>query len=89
MRILFWGTPEFAVEQRVGIGEQGMNPVVVEGYPLLRERLVELQRLGVEALDASDAFLHESGRVYRDSCHFTGGGNRLLLERVIALVEGE
>jgi hypothetical protein len=81
--------PIHPVEQRVGIGEQGMNPVVVEGYPLLRERLVELQRLGVEALDASDAFLHESGRVYRDSCHFTGGGNRLLLERVIALVEGE
>jgi hypothetical protein len=78
--------PVHPVEQRVGIGAGGLNPAVVSGYPLLRKRLADLQQLGVEALNTSDAFIQEEDRIYRDSCHLTSRGNRLLLERVVALV---
>ncbi len=78
--------PIHPAEQVNGIGEKGMNQEVVLGYPLLRERLGELRGRGVEALDTSDAFQNETRRIYRDSCHLTSDGNRLLLERVAALL---
>ncbi|MAG64185.1 hypothetical protein CMO84_11765 [Candidatus Woesearchaeota archaeon] len=73
-------------ERRVGIGEEGLHPAVVRGYPLLREALSELREAGVEALDACDTFKEVSETIYVDSCHVTQEGNRILANNIARMM---
>ena len=57
-------------ERSKGLPDGIFHEAVVEGYPLLREGIVELRDLGVEALDLSLAFVDMKETLYYDNCHF-------------------
>ena len=73
-------------ERRVGIDDEGLHPIVVRGYPLLREALAELREMGVEALDACSAFKEMPQTIYVDSCHVTQEGNRILARNIARMM---
>jgi len=55
---------------------------VREGYPRLRAAGAVLRAEGIRFVDASRVFSDERSTLYRDSCHFSVAGNRLLGELV-------
>jgi hypothetical protein len=73
-------------ERRGGVGEEGLHPAVVRGYPLLRAALSELRELGVEALDACDTFKEVDQTIYVDSCHLTQEGNEILAHNIARMM---
>jgi hypothetical protein len=51
---------------------------ITAGYPRLREAGRELERDGINYLDASFAFVDHRERIYSDGCHFGGEGSAIL-----------
>jgi len=74
-------------ERRKGVGKEGFQASVLEGYPLLRDGMAELRALGVEALDLSFAFKDVEQTVYFDNCHFGLLGCRTLADRLAEAME--
>ncbi len=75
-------------EFRQGIGEDGLHPAIVRGYPLLKRGMVDLKAAGVIAVDATEAFKGVKETLYLDSCHFSAKGNDLLVQFIIESLEG-
>ena len=70
------GSKTISPEERSrGIGDEGFEESVVQGYPLLREGIAELARRGVEAYDLSRIFADDARTLYVDSCHFRREGD--------------
>ena len=69
-------------EFKLGIGEEGYDESVVNGYPMLREGLLRLAGIGVETLDLSFAFASVEESLYKDSCHFVTQGKRIIGELI-------
>jgi len=82
------GSKPISPEERArGIGEEGFDESVVQGYPLLREGIAELARRGVEAYDLSRIFQDDPRTLYVDSCHFGREGD-LGIARALARAMG-
>jgi len=68
-------TPE---EIATGTAPAAWVHAVREGYPRLRAAGAGLRAEGLDFLDGSRAFAEEETTLYRDSCHFSAAGNRIL-----------
>ncbi len=73
-----------AAERKRALAPEGRYSRAAEtGYPLLVGKLKELQRRGLNTLDATAVFDREAAPVYSDDCcHLTPRGEQILSERL-------
>ncbi|MDA8018737.1 MAG: hypothetical protein MPN21_14945 [Thermoanaerobaculia bacterium] len=67
-------------ERRIALRETSLNAEVVRvGYPVLRERGLEIKSRGVSFFDLTGVYLGREETIYRDSCcHVNWQGNQIL-----------
>lgn len=77
-------------ERRYALGNTRLAEGLESRYQALRSQIPRLREIGLQVFDLTDIFATETRTVYVDSCcHLNLTGNRILADRVIAVLAAE